>query len=104
MTNETAEDAMRRACDAILRGDLMSAMQDLSPEAFNEAMQLGADISMLPTPQSYTVESREVVDGEHRYVVRFKTSAQDIVARAYWRQLDGAWKITSIAADGLRAQ
>ena len=38
MATETAEDAMRRACDAILRGDLMTAMQDLSPEAMNEAM------------------------------------------------------------------
>jgi hypothetical protein len=104
MVSETAEDAMRRACEAILRGDLMAAMQDLSPEAFNEAMQLGADISMLPTPQSYTVESREVIGNEHRYVARFKTSAQDIVARASWRQIDGAWKITSIAADGLRQQ
>lgn len=102
MTNESAEDAMRRACDAILRGDLMMAMQDLSPEAFNEAMAMGAEITALPTPHSYEVEAREEVDGEHRFVVRFKTSGRDIVARASWRQLDGLWKITSISAEGLQ--
>ena len=101
MANETAEDAMRRACDAILVGDVMTAMQDLSPEAFNEAMTMGANISMLPTPQSYEVESRDVADGEHRFVVRFKTSAQDIVAKASWRDFGGAWKIVSISAEGL---
>jgi hypothetical protein len=92
---------MRRACDAILRGDLMTAMADLSPEAFNEAMAMGANIAMLPLPTSYEVESGEESAGEHRFVVRFKTSAQDLVARASYRQVDGAWKITSISAEGL---
>jgi hypothetical protein len=101
MTTETAEDAMRRACDAILRGDIMAAMADLSPEAFNEAMAMGANIAMLPMPTSYEVESRGESAGEHRFVVRFKTSAQDLVARASYRQIDGAWKITSISAEGL---
>jgi hypothetical protein len=101
MANETAEDAMRRACDAILRGDLMAAMQDLSPEAMNDAMTMGGNIAMLPTPQSYEVESREHVDGEHRFVVRFKTSAQDIVTRSAWRDQGMGWKIVSISAEGL---
>lgn len=101
MTNDTAEAAMRRACDAILAGDVMTAMQDLSPEAFNEAMMMGAQIAMLPTPQSYAIEARDASNGEERYVVRFKTSAQDIVARASWRQAGGAWKIVSISAEGL---
>jgi hypothetical protein len=101
MANETAEDAMRRACDAILVGDVMTAMQDLSPEAFNEAMTMGANISMLATPQSYEVESRETVGEEQRFVVRFKTSAQDIVAKASWRDFGAGWKIVSISAEGL---
>lgn len=92
---------MRRACDAIMRGDVMTAMQDLSPEAFNDAMAMGANIAVLPTPVSYDFESREVVDGDHRFVVRFKTSAQDVIARASWRNIDGAWKIVSISAEGL---
>ena len=101
MANETAEDALRRACDAVLIGDMMTAMQDLSPEAFGEAMIMGANITALPTPVSYEVESREAAGGDERYTVRFKTSAQDIVVRSTWRQFDGAWKIVSIAVEGL---
>jgi len=103
MTTESAEDAMRRACDSIMRGDIMTALADLTPEAFQEAMVMGANIVSLPTPESYDFDSREELpDGTQRFVVRFKTSAQDIIARASWKQLDGFWKITSISAEGLR--
>jgi hypothetical protein len=103
MTNGTAEDAMRRACDAILQGDVMAAMQDLSPEAMNEAMMMAGNISALPTPQSYEIESREAAGDEQRFVVRFKTSAQDIVAKASWKDFGAGWKIVSISAEGLSA-
>jgi len=101
VTQGTAEDAMRRACDAILVGDVMTAMQDLSPEAMNEAMTAGANIAMLPTPLSYEIESHETVGDEQRFVVRFKTSAQDVVAKTSWRDFGMGWKIVSISAEGL---
>ena len=101
-TGSTAEDAMRGTCDAILRGDMMGALQELTPEALNQAMTLAAEAMALPTPESYEVESHEeAADGEHHFRVRFKTSSQDIVASASWRQIDGVWKITAIAAAGL---
>ncbi len=103
MTTGTAEDAMRRACDFIMQGDIMSALQDLTPEAFNEALAMGAEITSLPTPQSYEIESREESNGEYRFVARFKTTAHDVLARASWKQIDGAWKITSISAEGPEA-
>ncbi len=101
-TGSTAEDAMHATCDAILRGDMMGALQELTPEALNQAMTLAAEAMALPTPESYEVESHEeAADGEHHFRVRFKTSSQDIVASASWRQIDGVWKITAIAAAGL---
>jgi hypothetical protein len=105
MTTESAEDAMRRACDSIMRGDIMTALADLTPEAFQEAMVMGANITSLPTPQSYDFESKEQLpDGTNRFVVRFKTSSHDVIARASWKQVGGAWKITSISAEGLQPQ
>ncbi len=103
-TGGTAEDAMRATCDAILRGDMMGALQELTPEALNQAMMLTAETMALPTAESYEVESHEEsTDGEHHFRVRFKTSSQDIVASASWRQLGGVWKITAITAEGLHA-
>jgi hypothetical protein len=100
-TSSSAETAMRATCDAILRGDLMAAMNDLTPDAFAQAMSLAATITALPTPESYVLEAHDEADGEHHYRVRFKTSSQDIVAAASWRQFDGVWKITAISAEGL---
>ncbi len=98
----TAEDAMKATCDAILRGDMMGAMQELTPEALNQAMTLAAVTMALPTAESYAIESHdESAAGEHHFRVRFKTTSQDIVASASWRQIEGVWKITAIAAEGL---
>jgi hypothetical protein len=87
---------MRRACDAILQGDVYTAMADLTPEAVAEAMALAAGLVAVPTPLSYEIESHESAGGEHRFGVVFRTSAQDFRATATWREVDGAWKITSI--------
>lgn len=97
----TPEAAMRRACDAILAGDIYGAMADLTPEAVNEAMGLAAGITTVPMPQSYTIESHEELNGDHRYGVRFLTSGPELNAQATWRLIGGAWKIVSIGVIGL---
>ena len=90
---------MRRACVALLQGDIFTAMADLSNEALNEAMSLTTGVSSFPTPSSYAIESHEEGDGEHRFRVRFQTNQGEIVAAATWRQIDGAWKITLIRVE-----
>ena len=100
-TEATPEAAMRRACDAILAGDIYGAMADLTPEAVNEAMGLAAGITTVPMPQSYELDSHEVLNGDHRYGVVFQTSGPELRAQATWRLVDGAWKIVSIGVIGL---
>ena len=96
---------MRRACDAILQGDVFTAMADLTPEAVTEAMALAVGLTAVPTPLSYEIESHESDGREYRYGVLFRTSAQDFRASASWREVDGAWKITSIRIlEGLESQ
>jgi hypothetical protein len=89
---------MRRACDALMQGDIYTAMADLTPEAMGEAMALAAGLSTVPTPLGYDIVSHEEYEGEHRYEVLFRTSAQDYRASTTWREIAGAWKITSIKA------
>ncbi len=101
MPDESAEDAMRRACDALLRGDYMTAMADLTPEALNDAMALGVSFTTVPVPESYAVESQEEAGGDQRFVVLFKTSLRDFRATATWRLVEGAWKIAAVGVDGL---
>ena len=92
---------MRRACDALIAGDVFIAMQDLTMDAVNEAMSIGAGITQIPSASSYVIESHEEQDGEHRFRVRFDTSHGPVAAHAVWREIEGAWKVTSLGVDGL---
>jgi hypothetical protein len=96
VTNETAEAAMRRACDLIMAGDFFNAMADLTPEAMAEAMNLGMGMQGLPLPESYVLSEPEQTGDDTRYEVTFKAGEREMIAFAAWRQIDGAWKIASI--------
>jgi len=97
--SETAEDAMRRACDLILKGDFFSAMADLTPEVMADAMNLGAGMTGIPLPDSYELSAPESVGEDTRYRVVFKAGTREMRAFAHWRQFDGAWKITAIGIE-----
>jgi len=94
------EDAMRRACDALIAGDLFTAMADLTNEALNEAMSISAGITQVPSASGYEIESHEAEGEEHRFRVRFDTTLGAVFAHAIWRQVEGAWKVVSLGVDG----
>jgi hypothetical protein len=90
---------MRRACDALIAGDLFTAMADLTNEALNEAMSISAGITQVPSASGYEIESHEETGGDHRFRVRFDTNQGAVIAHATWRQVDGFWKVTSLGVD-----
>jgi len=100
MTNDTAADKMRSTCDAIMRGDFMSAMADLTPNAMAEAMQLAGGFTGVPMPEGYTIDNEAVAGDESRFHVTFRGAGQQLSATVGWQMLEGAWKITSIRLDG----
>jgi hypothetical protein len=101
MMPETPEAAMRRTCNSIMQGDLMSVVQDLTPEVLNDLMMQSTNITSVPSARGYDIEAHNEVDGEHSFDVRFRTDAQDIVAHFSWRDFGGEWKIVALSADGL---
>jgi hypothetical protein len=96
---ETADEAMRRACELIMAGDFFSAMADLTPEAMADAMNLGMGMTGLPLPEGYELEAPEQVGEDTRYHVTFKSGERRMRAFANWRQIDGAWKIAAIGIE-----
>ena len=92
---------MRAACEAILQGDFMTAMADLSPEAMAEAMNLAAGFSNVPMPQSYVIDSEDVVDDGHVFKLHFNAAQRELRATVGWALVDGAWKITTIQVDSV---
>jgi len=93
------EDAMRRALDALVAGDILTAMVDLTPEALAAATSMSSGIATIPTPTGYTITAHDEEAGEHRFQVRFQTNLGDVEARASWREVNSAWKITSLGVE-----
>ncbi len=92
---------MRRACEAIMAGDYVTAMADITPEALSQAMGLGASLTNIPLPDSFEIESKGELDSEQRFSVSFRAEAKYLTATIGWREIEGAWRISSIGLDDL---
>ncbi len=92
---------MRRACEAVLAGDYVAVIADVTPEAFNQAMGLGAGLTNIPLPESFEIEPKGELDAEQRFSVSFRAKEQHLTATIGWREIDGVWKISSIGLDEL---
>ena len=90
---------MRACCDAIIAGDFMTAMAELSPQAMAEAMQMAGNFTGAPMPTSYAIDSEEVVNGDHVFKLHFANGERSLNATCGWGQIEGAWKITTIHID-----
>ena len=101
MANETPDAKMRAACDAILAGDFMTAMAELSPQAMAEAMTMAAGFTGAPMPTSYGIDSEDVVDGEHVFKLHFNSGEREMKAHCTWGQIEGTWKIVKIGVDSI---
>jgi hypothetical protein len=101
MANETPADKMRACCEAILAGDFMTAMAELSPQAMAEAMTLAGSFTGAPMPTKYGIDSEEVIDGQHVFKLHFGSGERELRANCTWDQLDGAWKIIGIGVDSV---
>ena len=95
------DETVRAHCDALLMGDLMRVMNDLTPEALGALMTAGANVAMMPTLLGYEIESETVDGDDHLVQIGFTTPDRLITASETWRALDGAWKITKIEVEGL---
>ena len=101
MANETPADKMRACCEAILAGDFMTAMAELSPEAMAQAMTLAGSFTGAPMPTSYAIDSEDVVNGQHVFKLDFSSGERGLRANCTWGQVEGAWKIVAIGVESV---
>ena len=98
---ESPEEAMTRVCDALLAGNFMAIVVELTAEAYADAMGLAPVFAGSTLPQSYKIESHTVEGEDQVFRARFQKAAQEFSGTAVWRQVEGAWKIVSIKLDGV---
>ena len=99
MPEISVEDAVKQNCQAVLAGDLMRIMADLTPEALGALMaNAGSNMGAMPTLTSFDVQSHDVNGDDHVFKIAFKGDAE-FMATATWKDIAGAWKITSLAME-----
>jgi hypothetical protein len=97
----SVEEAVDQTCKALMMGDVMKVMSDFTPEALAAAMASASGITAVPSLIGYEVRSHEVSGADHVFGIAFKTSEGEVTAKATWREIEGAWKITALDVDGL---
>ena len=98
MPDVSVEQAVTENCQAVLIGDLMRIMSDLTPEAMGKLMAGGGGMGAMPALTSFDVQSHDVAGGDHVFKIQFKGD-QDFLAVATWKDVGGAWKITNLAME-----
>jgi hypothetical protein len=100
MPDISIDEAVKQNCQAVLTGDLMRIMGDLTPEALGKLMAGGGGGGMgaMPTLTSFNIESHDEQGEDHVFRVKF-SGDQDFTAIATWRDVGGQWKIADLAME-----
>ena len=99
MPDMTVEDAVRQNCQAMLTGDLMRVMTDLTPEALTQVMaNAGGGMGAMPALTSFDIQSHDEQGDDHVFKIKF-AGDQDFTAVATWRDVGGQWKIAALAME-----
>lgn len=106
----SAREAAERNAQAIVAGNFAQVMNDLTPAAFNQVMQLGQSQAATggpPTPSPFSpgampnisaYELTEVESGPDNAVfhVTFSSPAGSATLSAGWLRIAGLWKIANV--------
>ena len=97
-----ARVAVERNALAIMRGDLMQVMADLTPEALGQLMQMGSQAGGISPAQMPNIEGYDVdeqgLDGDGQLLhVTFRSSVGTATLATTWKQVMGQWKLTAVS-------
>jgi hypothetical protein len=100
MPDVSVEQAVTENCQAVLIGDLMRIMADLTPEALGKLMagSGGGGMGAMPALTSFKIENHDEQGEDHVFRIKF-SGDQDFTAIATWRDIGGAWKIADLAME-----
>jgi hypothetical protein len=98
MPDIPVEQAVKENCQALLIGDLMRVMNDLTPEALGQVMSGGGNMGAMPTLTSFEILNQDQQGDDHVFKIKF-SGDQDFTALATWRDVGGQWKIAALAME-----
>lgn len=106
----TAREAAERNAQALMAGNMMQLMMDITPEAMAGLMQMGAaagvnpgqfSLASMPGVTGYELGESTVVDGAELIPATFHSALGSITVVATWKEVGGAWKIAALTVNNI---
>ena len=106
MADISAEEAVRRNCEALIAGNIAQIFADMTPEAMAKlatAAPGGGMGGAMPQLTSFDIVSREEDGDDHLYDVQFHGD-QNFGVKARWREIAGVWKLVDFDGYALEGE
>lgn len=106
----TAREAAERNAQALMAGNMMQLMMDITPEAMAALMQMGAaagvnpgafSLTSMPAITSYELGESTVLDGAELIPATFHSALGSLTIVATWKEIMGAWKIAAVTVNNI---
>lgn len=111
----TAREAAERNAQALMAGNMMQLMMDITPEAMAGLMQMGAaagaaagvnptafSLTSMPTLTGYELGEPTVVPGGGELIpATFHSALGSITIVSTWKEIAGAWKIAAVTVNNI---
>lgn len=106
--SESAREAAERNAQAVMAGNFMQLMADITPEALAGLMQMGAaagagafSITSMPAITGYTLGESTVLTDAELIPATFESALGTITMVVTWKQIMGAWKIAGLTVNNI---
>ncbi len=101
-------EVVERNAQAVMTGNLIQLMADITPEALARLMQMappggGPSLATMPAITGYEIELLEPDDDLQRYGARFTSATATASFVTVWKLVLGQWRIvdfTDVLIDG----
>ncbi len=91
-------EVVERTAQAVMSGNFMALMADITPEALGKLMQMAPsagqmNLAALPQITGYQVDELAAAGEVQRYRVTFQSALGTVTLASHWKQVLGQWKI-----------
>lgn len=96
----TAREAAERNAQAVMSGNLAQLMADITPDALQQMMTMGAQGGLspatMPSISGYDIVEAGANGDAEVFQVTFRSDAGTATVAMHWKLIMGQWKVTGV--------
>lgn len=106
----TAREAAERNAQALMAGNMMQLMMDITPEAMAGLMQMGTaagvnpgafSLASMPGITGFELGESTELEGAELIPTTFHSALGSITVVSTWKEIAGAWKIAAVTVNNI---